>query len=427
MADQRSLFDDEPAAPDQPEVSHGAPLAHRMRPQSFDEVLGQDDIFGVGRPLRKAIDNGHIPSLVLWGPPGTGKTTLSRIIALATHAALEELSATGSGVADVRKVVARAEERHRLGVPTILFIDEIHRFNTAQQDVVLPHVESGRIHLIGATTENPSHSVNSALLSRLRVVALHALTPEQLRHCAERALADTERGLGSREHTLGEDALQLLATGSGGDARIMLTALELAAAATPPTTPIAADTIRDALSHPNLLSDRAGDQHYWLISAFIKSVRGSDATAALYWLARMLEGGEDPRFITRRLIILAAEDIGNADPTALQLAVSCHLAVQHIGMPEGNLPLTETTIALAQAPKSNLSVRAYAKAREDAIATREVPVPIHLRNAVTALDRSFSFGEEYRYPHADPTHGEGQQYLPDVLHGRSYLDSDPPS
>ncbi len=393
-----------------------------MRPVSFDEVLGQNDIFGSGRPLRKAIESGHIPSLILWGPPGTGKTTLSRIIALSTHAVLEELSATGSGVAEVRKVIARADERLRLGVSTILFIDEIHRFNTAQQDVVLPHVESGRIHLIGATTENPSHSVNSALLSRLRVIALHPLTAEDLERCARRALEDRNRGLGTQEYTIHDDTLSLLCRGSGGDARIMLTALELAAAATPPASEIGMETVQDALSHPNLLLDKAGDQHYWLISAFIKSVRGSDATAALYWLARMLEGGEDPRFITRRLIILAAEDIGPEDPSALQLAVACHLAIQHIGMPEGNLPLSETTIALARAPKSNIAVTAYAQAREDAIATRELPVPVHLRNAVTALDRSLAFGHDYRYPHTDAAHGEGQEYLPLELRHRSYVD-----
>lgn len=413
--------------PVEPQGTSDAPLAHRMRPQTFDEVLGQDNLFGKGRPLRTAIENGHIPSLILWGPPGTGKTTLSRIIARSTHADLEELSATGSGVADVRKVISRADERRRIGRPTILFIDEIHRFNTAQQDVVLPHVETGRIHLIGATTENPSHSVNSALLSRLRVVALHALTANDLATCARSALVDMDRGLGTGKYTIDDETLHLLCTGSGGDARIMLTALELAAAATAPRSPILLDTVREALSHPNLLLDRAGDQHYWLISAFIKSVRGSDATAALYWLARMLEGGEDPRFITRRLIILAAEDIGPADPAALQLAVACHHAVQHIGMPEGNLPLTETTIALAHAPKSNIAVRAYAKAREDAIATREIAVPIHLRNAVTSLDRSFEFGHDYRYPHSDPTHGAGQEYLPEALRGRSYLDDVPTS
>jgi len=402
--------------------------------------VGQEHIVGEGRLLRKAIEAGEPPSMVLWGPPGSGKTTLARIIAGLTHSHFEPVSAVSSGVADLRRVVAEARER--LGMSdqkTILFIDEIHRFNKAQQDAVLPYVEDGTITLIGATTENPSFEVIGPLLSRSRVYKLEPLTPEQIESLLRRALADEERGLMASparpepvegrapaitKIEIADDTLAALAHAAGGDVRIALNALELAVASAHPDAKgvrtVSLADIEEALQHRAALYDRAGDWHYDIVSAFIKSLRGSDPDAALYWLARMLEGGEDPLFVARRLVILASEDVGLADPQALQVAVAAQQAVHFIGMPEGFYPLAEATIYLATAPKSNSTGAAYGRALQDAKATLNEPVPLHLRNPATPLMRDLGYGRDYKYDHSFPEHHSGQQHLPDALHGRTY-------
>jgi putative ATPase len=363
--------------------------------------------------------------MVFWGPPGSGKTTLARIIASLTSSHFELVSAVASGVADLRRVVAEAAERlGEQGQRTILFIDEIHRFNKAQQDVVLPYVEDGTITLIGATTENPSFEVISPLLSRARVFKLEPLTAEQIEELLRRAIEDEERGLGSMRVQVPGDTLAALAAVVGGDARIALNALELAAQTTSPDDTgvrrVGVGEIEEALQHRAMLYDRAGDWHYDIISAFIKSLRGSDPDAALYWLARMLEGGEDPLFVARRLVILASEDVGLADPQALQVAVAAQQAVHFIGMPEGFFPLAEATIYLATAPKSNTVGDAYMRAVQDAQATVAEPVPLHLRNAPTPLMRKMGHGEGYHYDHAFPEHYSGQEHLPEKLGRRQY-------
>ena len=402
-----------------------APLSWRMRPKSLEEFAGQQAAIGPGTVLRQALESDRLPSLVLWGPPGSGKTTLARIVATMTSSAFESVSAVNAGVADLRKVVERAREHQRMGRRTVLFIDEIHRFNKAQQDAVLPHVESGLVRLLGATTENPSFEVNAALLSRARVVRLEALSDDDLRMLVRRALADEERGLGGLGVVLAEDAESRLVSLSGGDARVALDALELASGAAAEVDAhrvITVENVDGAMQHPSLLYDRAGDQHYWLVSAMIKSVRGSDPDAAVYWLARMLEAGEDPMFVARRLVLLAAEDVGLADPHALPLAVAAQQAVHSIGMPEGFLPLAEATLYLAAAPKSNSALRAYGRALEDVRATLHQPVPLHLRNAVTRLGREMGFGEGYRYAHDFEGGVVEQHHLPDQLAGRRYYE-----
>jgi putative ATPase len=402
-----------------------APLSFRMRPRTLDEFVGHEAAVGPGTVLRQALESDQLPSLILWGPPGSGKTTLARIVAVMTRSVFEAVSAVNSGVADLRKVVERARERQRIGRRTLLFIDEIHRFNKAQQDAILPNVESGLVRLLGATTENPSFEVNAALLSRARVVRLEALSDDDLRVLVRRALSDEERGLGSLNVSLTDDAAQRLVSLSGGDARVALDALELAAHAARDVDGarvIDVEAIDGAMQHPSLLYDRAGDQHYWLASALIKSVRGSDPDAAVYWLARMLEAGEDPVFVARRLVLSAAEDVGLADPHALPLAVAAQQAVHTIGMPEGFLPLAEATIYLAAAPKSNSALRAYGKAMEDVRATLHQPVPLHLRNPVTGLGRTMGFGDGYRYAHDHEGGIVEQQYLPDALAGRRYYE-----
>jgi len=419
---QPTLFGEDP--PRVPDARPGTiPLSTRMRPRSFEEFVGQEHAVGPDSVLRRALEEDALPSLILWGPPGSGKTTLARIIAGITHASFEAVSAVSAGVADLRKIVDRARERQRMGQRTILFIDEIHRFNKAQQDAVLPHVETGLVRLLGATTENPGFEVNAALLSRTRVVRLDALDQDQLRLVIHRALADSERGLGGLSVELNPDAADRLIALSGGDARVALDALELAATATAPqdgrrVVDVAA--VEGALQSPSLLYDRAGDQHYWHISAFIKSVRDSDPDAAVYWLARMLEAGEDPLFVARRLVILAAEDVGLADPQALTVAVAAQQAAHFVGMPEGFLPLAEATLYLAAAPKSNSALRAYGAALDDVRATLHLPVPFHLRNPVTGLDRASGFGEGYRYAHQHEGGIVEQQHLPDELAGRRY-------
>ncbi|HLF71494.1 MAG TPA: replication-associated recombination protein A [Dehalococcoidia bacterium] len=486
-----------------------------MRPRNFDEYVGQDHLVGQGKLLRRLVEAGQLPSIILWGPPGAGKTTLARIIATYSGANFVAISAVAAGVADLRRVVAEARARSSSVRPepvegrrgpddapsarTVLFIDEIHRFNKAQQDAVLPYVEDGTVTLIGATTENPSFEVIGPLLSRSRVFTLKALDEPQLENLIRRALTDPDRGLGNLNVQIDEDAIQALAASVGGDARIALNALEAAVLSVPPspstpnparpealegrrdsdhappgsarpealegrTAPDAEDTtsaaspsprmergpggedraqrvqsqrglggevsrvvtreiIEEALQHRTYLYDRQGDAHYDTISAFIKSLRGSDPDAALYWLARMIEAGEDPLFIVRRMVILASEDIGLADPQAMLIATACQQAVHFIGMPEGFYPLAQTALYLALAPKSNAVGSAYSRALADVEATRNDPVPLHLRNAVTSLMRGLGYGKGYKYAH-DYAGGiaPDQTYLPDRLRGRKYYE-----
>jgi len=400
----------------------GAPLAARMRPRSLDEFVGQEQLVGKGAALRAAIERHALPSMILWGPPGSGKTTLARLIAAATSSRIVALSAVAAGVADLRRAIAEAKRAASSGKRTILFIDEIHRFNRAQQDAVLPNVERGDITLIGATTENPSFEVNKALLSRSRVFVLNQLTDEALGSIIERARTDATVGLGGRV-AFNEGAREKLIALAGGDARSALNALELAveiAAARNGSTLIEARDVEEAMQRRALRYDRAGDEHYDVISAFIKSVRDSDPDAAVYWLARMLEAGEDPMFVARRLVILASEDVGLADPHALPVAVAAHTAAHTIGMPEALYPLTEATIYLALAPKSNSGLRAYAAAKTAVDERGALPVPLHLRNAATNLMRRLGYGEGYQYAHDFADAHVQQQHLPDGLEGSTF-------
>jgi putative ATPase len=403
----------------------GAPLADRIRPQSFDEFVGQEHLVGPDRVLRRAIAADRSPSFILWGPPGSGKTTLARLVAGVTQAHFEAVSAVTSGVADLRRIVAEARDRQGMhGQRTILFVDEIHRFNKAQQDVILPHVEDGTITFIGATTENPSFEVVAPLLSRCRVFTLQPLTGDQVATIVRRAQADEERGLGKLKVELDQGALEHLVNIANGDARVALNALETAAFATAPNDQgirsIDLETIADVVQRRSLLYDRAGDNHYDTISAFIKSVRGSSPDGALYWLARMIEAGEDPLFIARRLVVLAAEDIGLAEPEALAVAVAAQQAVHFLGMPEGRIPLAEATVYLATAPKSNSAYLALERALEEVRQQPNEPVPLHLRNAVTGLMRGMGYGKGYRYAHDYPGHFVEQEFLPPSLKGRRY-------
>ena len=407
------------------QLERDAPLAARMRPRTFDEYVGQEHIVGQGRVLRASIEADKLPSMILWGPPGSGKTTLARIIASITRAQFHQISAVSSGVADLRRVVEEARElRGMYQRPTILFIDEIHRFNKSQQDVILPYVEDGTITLIGATTENPSFEVIAPLLSRSRVYTLNPLTGDQIKTIVERAIVDKERGLGHQNLVLEPDALEYLINLSGSDARAALNALELAASATRPdakgVTEVGLKAIQDAMQRRTPLYDKGGDRHYDTISAFIKSLRDSDPDGALYWMARMLEAGEDPLFIVRRMVILAAEDVGLADPQALVVAVATQQAVHFIGMPEGFIPMAEAAVYLATAPKSNSTYVAYLKAREDVQTTPNDPVPLHLRNAVTGLMKAAGYGKGYKYAHDFPGHVVEQEHLPEALAGRKY-------
>ena len=402
-----------------------APLAARMRPRSLDEMAGQEALIGEGRVLRKAIDADRLPSMVLWGPPGAGKTTLARIIAGMTESYFAPVSAVSSGVADLRRIIADAQERTRqTGQRTLLFIDEIHRFNKAQQDAILPHVEEGTVTFIGATTENPSFEVISPLLSRARVFPLKALAEDDLRAIVARALSDEERGLARLGADIDDDALDFLVALGNGDARVTLNALELAAQATEPDGEghrvIQLATLQEVAQRRTLRYDKGGDEHYDTISAFIKSVRGSDPDAAVYWLARMLEAGEDPLFVARRIVILAAEDVGLADPQALSVAVAAQQAVSFIGMPEGFLPLSEAALYLATAPKSNSALTAYTAAKAEVEATANRPVPLHLRNAVTGLGHAMGHGKGYRYAHDFAHHQVEQRHLPEELAGRRF-------
>ena len=404
-----------------------APLAERMRPASFDEFVGQAHILGEDRVLRRAITADRLPSILFWGPPGSGKTTLARLIATATRAHFEPVSAVSAGVADLRKAVAGAQERRAFyQQPTILFVDEIHRFNKAQQDVILPHVEDGTVTFVGATTENPSFEVNAPLLSRCRVFTLYALDAESVSDIVQRALDDDRRGIGMLHPRMDPDALAHLVNIANGDARVALNALEMAVVGSEPDAEgnrqITVDAISDALQQRTPQYDKAGDSHYDTISAFIKSVRGSSPDGALYWLARMLEAGEDPMFIARRLVILAAEDIGLANPGALPVAVAAQQAVHFIGLPEGRIPLAEATVYLATSPKSNAAYMALERALEDVRGAPNEPVPLHLRNAVTGMMRGMGYGSGYKYSHDYEGHFEQQEYLPPNLAGRRYYE-----
>ena len=404
-----------------------APLAERMRPAAFDEFVGQQHILAEDRVLRRSIEADRVPSLLFWGPPGSGKTTLARLIATTTRAHFEPVSAVSAGVADLRRAVSGARELQSLYQrPTILFVDEIHRFNKAQQDVILPHVEDGTITFIGATTENPSFEVNAPLLSRCRVFTLHALDADAMTSIVRRALSDEKRGLGLLAPELEADALSHLVNIANGDARVALNALEMAVVAAEPAPDgvrrIGVDAISDALQRRTPQYDKAGDSHYDTISAFIKSVRGSSPDGALYWLARMLEAGEDPLFIARRLVILAAEDIGLANPGALPVAVAAQQAVHFIGLPEGRIPLAEATVYLATSPKSNAAYVALGRAMEDVRNAPHEPVPLHLRNAPTGLMRNMGYGADYKYSHDFEGNFERQEYLPPGLSGRRYYE-----
>ena len=400
-----------------------APLADRMRPASLDELLGQDEALGPGRPLRRAIEADRIPSLILWGPPGSGKTTLAHVVRRHTRAHFEALSAVLSGVKEVREVLhaAGARRRHQ-GRRTVLFIDEIHRFNKAQQDALLAHVESGDVALIGATTENPSFEVNAALLSRCRVVVLKPLSAEQLLLVLHRALADAERGLGAQGTAVAEDALRFLAQAADGDARTALNVLELAVTTSPEAAGGRVDlpAMREAFARKALLYDRAGEEHFNVVSALHKSIRNSDADAALYWLARMLEAGEDPLYVARRLVRFASEDVGLADPQALVLAMAAQQAVHFVGMPEGALALAELVVYLAAAPRSNAVYAAYGEAARDALETRAEPVPLAIRNAPTSLMKGLGYGAGYRYAHDEPEGVSALDCLPAALRDRHY-------
>ena len=409
-------------------AAHGAPLAARMRPRTLEEFVGQRDVAGPGTPLRLMIERDEIPSLLLWGPPGSGKTTLAALMAHSTRRHFADLSAVSSGVADVRRVIAEARERLRVsGVRTILFIDEIHRFNRAQQDVVLPHVEDGTVTLIGATTENPSFYVVAPLLSRARVFRLELLGPPEIETILWRALADEERGLGQLAVSIEDETIAAIVEIAGGDARTALNVLDLAVAAAEEEggrRQVTRALVESAAQHRTLLYDRAGDAHYDTVSAFIKTLRDSDPDGALYWLARMLEAGEDPLFVVRRIVILAAEDVGLADPQALPLAVACQQAVHFLGMPEAALPLAETTVYLARAPKSNSAYAAYQRAQEDVRHSRNEAVPLHLRNAATELVGELGYGRGYQYAHDHEGHRPPpeQTHRPPSVEGHVYYE-----
>jgi putative ATPase len=421
-----SLFHDpdEPAEPAR--IAPDAPLAERMRPRTLEEFVGQSTLVGEKSLLGSALRGGAtFSSLILWGPPGSGKTTLARLIAARKAANFIGLSAILAGVKDVRAAIEEARKNLKRSRRTILFIDEIHRFNKGQQDALLGAVEDGTITLIGATTENPSFEVNSALLSRCRVVILEPLTAEDIATIVNRALTDRERGLGSSIPRVEPSLVEKLARWSGGDARVALTAMEEAVAATPPDShgqrQLTEPVLIEALGRARFAYDRQGEDHYNLISALIKSVRNSDASAALYWLARMIEGGADPIFIARRLCIIASEDVGIADPQAIVQAAAAAQITHLIGLPEALFPLAQATIYLAQAPKSNRVMKAYAAAAADAIESAREPVPFHLRNAVTSLVKAAGYGEGYRYIHDDPAAQREMPCLPEQFQGRDYL------
>ncbi len=413
------LFDRQPEDP-----LEGTPLAERMRPGSLEEFQGQEEIVGPGQPLRVAIEEDSVSSMIFWGPPGSGKTTLARIIANATESDFVRFSAVTSGVPELRKVIAEARDRRKFnGVRTILFVDEIHRFNKAQQDAFLPHVEDGTITLIGATTENPSFEVISPLLSRTRVYVLKQLSEQDLARIVRSALEDAERGLGGEGLEADDEAVALMAGVADGDARIALNLLELSAFTAREaegTARITAETVLKASQEKTILYDKSGEEHYNLISALHKSLRDSDPDGSLYWLGRMLEGGEDPLYIVRRLIRFASEDVGNADPQALVLSVAAMQACHFVGMPECELALAEAVTYLAAAPKSNSLYAAYGQVKADVRQYGALPVPLHIRNAPTRLMKDLGYGSGYKYAHNFEGHIVDQEHMPDRLKGRRY-------
>ncbi|MBM4194053.1 MAG: replication-associated recombination protein A [Gemmatimonadetes bacterium] len=401
-------------------LAGSAPLAARMRPRTLDEVVGQRHLLAPGKALRVAIETGDLGSILLWGPPGTGKTTIARTIAHHVRGEFVPISAVTDGVARIREVVADAERRRALGARTIAFVDEIHRFNRAQQDALLPHVEAGTVTLIGATTENPSFEINGALLSRMRVFVLESLSPDDLQLLIERALTDAERGLKAEgeRNPVETDAKALIVEHADGDARRTLTVLEAAISlAQSRGGPVTVDVAREAAQLRVARYDKQGEEHFNLISAYHKALRGSDVDGSLYWLARMLQGGEDPLYVLRRMVRFATEDIGLADPQALTVTIAAREAYQHLGSPEGELAIAEACVYLATAPKSNRVYMAWKAASAAAAETPAAPVPLHIRNAPTALMKELGYGEGYQYAHNVPEAYTPQEYLPDEIRG----------
>jgi putative ATPase len=418
-----------PVPNDDPSAQGARPLADRMRPRTLDEFVGQEHLVGPGKPLRVQIERDDPTSMIFWGPPGTGKTTLAKIIARLTKADFIEFSAVLSGIKEIKQVMSDADRGRQYGTRTIVFVDEIHRFNRAQQDAFLPHVEKGSIRLIGATTENPSFEINSALLSRCRVYVLQPLTEDQIVVLLRRALGDAERGLGQLHLEASDHALRKIAAYASGDARSAYNVVEVAAslsleariAGSPSgSTPISEEMVQEAVQKRILLYDKSGEEHYNIISALHKSVRNSDPDAALYWLARMIEAGEDPLYIARRVVRMAVEDIGLAEPNALALCMAARDAVDFIGMPEGNLALAQAVVYLSVAPKSNALYTAYGAVQQDLDKTALEPVPLHLRNAPTSLMKGLGYGKDYQYAHDSENKVADMQCLPDSLRDRVY-------